>query len=176
MVQLGIYGACLSCPILMTLFVPDVPLRFAEPFFFTQAGKEAAPKLYATVMHYFVLAGALIFLGVQLYMDWIQEFIGPDFRSGLVVVPILLIANLCLGVYLNLSFWYKITGHTRWGAWFSVLARSSPLLSMSCSFPPLGYLRAAWATLACYASMMAVSYYYGQRYYPSRTTWLPSPT
>ena len=165
MVQLGIYGACYKLSILMTLFVQT--FRYAaEPFFFTQAGKEDAPKLYATVMHYFVLAGALIFLGVQLYMDWIQEFIGPDFRSGLVVVPILLIANLCLGVYLNLSFWYKITGHTRWGAWFSVFGAVITVALNVLLIPPLGYLGAAWATLACYASMMAVSYYYGQRYYP----------
>lgn len=165
MEQLGIYGACYKLSILMTLFVQT--FRYAaEPFFFTQSGREDAPRLYATVMHYFVLAGSLIFLGVQLYMDWIQEFIGPGFRSGLVVVPILLLANLCLGVYLNLSFWYKITGHTRWGAWFSVFGAVVTLALNFLLIPLFGYLGAAWATLACYASMMAVSYYYGQRYYP----------
>lgn len=165
MEQLGIYGACYKLSILMTLFVQT--FRYAaEPFFFTQAGKEDAPKLYATVMHYFVLAGTCIFLGVQLYMDWIQEFIGPDFRAGLAVVPILLLANLCLGVYLNLSFWYKITGHTRWGAWFSIFGAALTLALNFLLIPHFGYFGAAWATLACYASMMGLSYYFGQRYYP----------
>jgi O-antigen/teichoic acid export membrane protein len=162
--QLGIYGACYKLSILMTLFVQT--FRFAaEPFFFSHASRENARETYATVMHYFVMFCAFIFLGVMMYIDVIKHFIGKDFYSGLKVVPILLIANLCLGVFYNLSIWYKLSGKTHWGAWLSLIGAAITLLLNFLLIPLMGYMGAAWATLACYAGMMIISYYAGQRYY-----------
>ncbi|MEY4593624.1 MAG: hypothetical protein RIQ47_34 [Bacteroidota bacterium] len=170
--QLGIYGACYKLSIVMTLFVQT--FRYAsEPFFFSQAGKEDARMIYARVMDWFVLGCAFIFAAVMLFMDIFQLFIGEKFRVGLPVVPILLMANLCLGVYLNISIWYKLTGKTSWGAWFSVFGAVVTVLLNFILIPTLGYIGAAWATLICYALMMVVSYFVGQRFYkvPYDTSW-----
>ena len=156
----------------MTLFVQT--FRYAsEPFFFSQAGKEDARMIYARVMDWFVLGCAFIFAAVMLFMDVFQLFIGDKFRVGLPVVPILLLANLFLGVYLNISIWYKLTGKTGWGAWFSVFGAVVTVLLNFILIPTLGYLGAAWATLICYALMMVVSYLVGQRFYkvPYDTSW-----
>ncbi len=162
--QLGIYGACYKLSILMTLFVQT--FRYAsEPFFFSQASKADARQIYARVMNWFVFSCAFIFLFVMLFLDAIQFFIGERFRSGLPVVPILLMANLCLGVYLNLSIWYKLTGKTTWGAWFSLIGAIITLLLNFLLIPSLGFMGAAWATLVCYAAIMVISYFVGQRYY-----------
>lgn len=163
--QLGIYGACYKLSILMTLFVQT--FRYAaEPFFFSQAGSEDARQIYARVMTWFVTGCSLIFLGVMLYIDVVKYFIGEEFREGLAVVPILLIANLFLGVYLNASIWYKLSGRTLWGAWFSVAGAIVTLVMNFLLIPKMGYMGAAWTTLACYATIMSLSYFFGQRYYP----------
>lgn len=165
MAQLGVYGACYKLSIIMTLFIQT--FRYAaEPFFFNQSTKENPQAVYAKVMHYFVLICAFIFLGVMLYIDLVKYFIGPDFRSGLGVVPILLMANLCLGVYYNLSIWYKLTAKTRLGAWLSVFGAVVTLAFNFWLIPIAGFMGAAWATLICYASMMILSYYIGQKHYP----------
>lgn len=162
--QLGIYGACYKLSILMTLFVQT--FRYAaEPFFFSQAAREDARQIYARVMSWFVIGCAFIFLSVMLFMDVFQHFIGAPFRTGLHVVPVLLMANLFLGVYLNISIWYKLTGKTMWGAWFSVFGAAVTLLLNYLLIPRMGYTGAAWTTLVCYALMMVVSYGFGQRYY-----------
>ena len=164
MSQLGIYGACYKLSILMSLFVQT--FRYAaEPFFFSQASSEKAQQVYARVMHYFVLMCAFIFLAIMLYMDIVKIMIGKEFREGLPVVPILLMANLCLGVFYNLSIWYKITHQTRWGAWFSVIGAAITLVLNFTLIPLMGYMGAAWATLICYASMMLLSYFVGQKHY-----------
>jgi O-antigen/teichoic acid export membrane protein len=165
MVQLGIYGACYKLSIIMTLFIQT--FRYAaEPFFFSQSTGENPQVVYAHVMKLFVIVCSFIFLGVMLYLDVVKYLIGPDFRSGLGVVPILLMANLFLGVYYNLSVWYKLTSKTSWGAWLSVFGAAVTLLFNFLLIPALGYLGAAWATLICYGSMMLLSYYAGQRNYP----------
>ena len=163
--EVGIYGACYKIAVLMTIFVQT--FRYAaEPFFFSQSNKEDAPKLYAQVMKYFVIACSLIFLGTMVNMPWIQNFIGPRFRSGLDVVPILLFANLCLGVYFNLSIWYKLTGHTRYGAYLTIFGAIITLALNFYWIPRIGYMGSAWATLICYATMMIASYIIGRKYYP----------
>ena len=163
--QLGIYGACYKLSILMTLFVQT--FRYAaEPFFFSQSSKENAKEIYAQVMHYFIMVCAFILLVILMYLDIVKYFIGKEYRSGLTVVPILLLANLCLGVYFNLSIWYRLTGKTLWGAWLSIIGA---VITLSLNFwwiPIMGYMGAAWATLICYASMMVISYIIGQKYYP----------
>lgn len=165
MAQLGIYGACYKLSILMTLFIQT--FRYAaEPFFFNHSTKDNPQKTYSDVMNYFVIVCAFIFLGIMLFMNIIQEFIGEKFRSGLPVVPILLMANLCLGVFYNLSIWYKLTNKTRWGA---ILALIGAVITLAFNFaliPVMGYMGAAWTTLICYALMMVISYFLGQKFYP----------
>jgi O-antigen/teichoic acid export membrane protein len=165
MSQLGIYGACYKLSILMTLFIQT--FRYAaEPFFFNHSTKENPQKTYAEVMNYFVIVCSFIFLGIMLYIGIIQTFIGEKFRSGLPVVPILLMANLCLGVFYNLSIWYKLTNKTRWGAWLSLFGAVITLIFNFALIPSMGYMGAAWTTLLCYAAMMLLSYYLGQKNYP----------
>ena len=165
MSQLGIYGACYKLSILMTLF--NQTFRYAaEPFFFSHASKENPQATYATVMNWFVFVCSFIFLGIMLYLDVVKYFIGENFRAGLKVVPVLLMANLCLGVYYNQSIWYKLTGKTIWGAWISVIGAAITLLFNFILIPVMGYMGAAWTTLICYASMMIISYFLGKKYYP----------
>lgn len=163
--QLGIYGANYKLGILMTLFVQM--FRYAsEPFFFLKAAEKKAPELFARVMHYFNLAGLAIFLLVMLYIDLFKHFIGPAYREGLFIVPIILIANLFYGIYFNLSIWYKLTDRTADGA---KLALTGALITIAFNLilvPVMGYAGAAWATLLCYASMALISYLWGQRVYP----------
>ena len=117
--MLGVYGACYKLSILMSLFVQA--FRYAgEPFFFSYAGRADAKRAYALVMQYFVIAGVFIFLVVMLFIDLFKYFIGEEYRVGLEVVPILLMANLLLGIYVNLSVWYKLSDRTGLGAWVSL--------------------------------------------------------
>ncbi|MBL7922688.1 MAG: oligosaccharide flippase family protein [Bacteroidia bacterium] len=165
MEQLGIYSACYKLSILMTLFVQT--FRYAaEPFYFSQQHKENSRVLFSRVMNYFVLAGCVIFLGVMFYMDIIKLFIGERYHSGLGVVPILLAANLFLGIYLNLSIWYKLSGKTGYGAWLSILGALITIVFNLWLIPTMGYTGAAWATLICYTAMMLLSYLKGQQVYP----------
>lgn len=165
MKQLGIYGACYKLSILMTLFIQA--FRYAaEPFFFSQFKNEDARKVYAMVMKYFVITCAIIFLAIMMYLDIIKYFIGKTYWAGLKVVPVLLIANMCLGIFFNLSMWYKLTGQTRYGAYFSVFGALITIAANLLLIPKMGYMGAAWATLICYASMMIASYVSGQRNYP----------
>jgi O-antigen/teichoic acid export membrane protein len=164
--QLGIYSACYKLAILMSLFIQA--FRYAaEPFFFAQAKQRNAPATYAAVLNYFVIFCVFIFLLVTLYLDLFQYFIGEAFREGLVVVPILLLANLFLGVYVNLSVWYKLTDRTLMGAYVAIAGAALTVGLLFWWVPLMGYVGAAWATLVCYVTMTCVSYWLGQRYYPA---------
>ncbi|QPK62987.1 polysaccharide biosynthesis C-terminal domain-containing protein [Methylomonas sp. LL1] len=163
--MLGIYGACYKLSILMSLFVQA--FRYAgEPFFFSHAGRADAKRTYALVMQYFVIAGMFIFLLVMLYIDLFKYFIGEEFRAGLEVVPILLLANLCLGIYVNLSIWYKLSDRTGMGAWVSLAGAVITVALNVLWIPRWGYLGSAWATLACYGFMVGLSWLLGRIYYP----------
>lgn len=163
--QVGIYGACYKLSIMMTLFIQT--FRYAaEPFFFSHAKKENAKGVYADVLKYFVITCSFIFLGIMLFIDFFKYFIGKDFWSGLPVVPILLLANLSLGVFYNLSMWYKLSGHTKYGAYLSVYGAAITLILNWFWIPIWGYMGCAWATLICYSSMAVLSYIIGQKYYP----------
>jgi O-antigen/teichoic acid export membrane protein len=165
LVQVGIYGATYKLSILMTLFIQT--FRFAaEPFFFSQAKNENAKEVYANVMKYFVLGCSFIFLGVMLYIDIFKHFLGEKYYSGLPVVPILLLANLCLGIFYNLSIWYKLSGQTLYGAWLAIYGAVVTIVLNILWIPSYGYKGCAWATLICYASMMFFSYLLGQKKYP----------
>lgn len=169
--QVGIYSACYKISILMTLFVQAY--RFAaEPFFFAQAKEKDAKVVYARIMDYFIIVVSLIFLVTMLYLDIFMHLIGKEFRVGRNVIPILMLANLFLGVYYNLSIWYKLTGKTIWGAYMAIFG-AVVTLALNFYWIPLtsdhliyGYLGSAWATFICYGSMMVVCYLIGQRYFP----------
>ena len=162
--QLGIYGANYRLAVLMTLFIQM--FRYAaEPFFFSHAREENAKFLYASVMKYFIIFCLLIFLGVTLFLDTFKYFIGPDFRSGLHIVPVILMANLLLGIFYNLSVWYKLTDKTHLGA---IIALSGAIVTVVLNIvlvPEWGYTGAAWAHLACYSSMVILSFWVGRKYY-----------
>jgi O-antigen/teichoic acid export membrane protein len=162
--QVGIYGACYKISIMMTIFIQAFKYA-AEPFFFAKAKDSDARYIYSKVMTYFVLACSFIFLGIMLYIDIVQYFVGAKYRVGLPVVPILLMANLFLGVFYNLSIWYKLTGQTRFGAYISIFGALITLVLNYTLIPIIGYMGSAWATFICYASMMIVSFILGQKYY-----------
>ncbi len=165
-VQVGIYSACYKLSILITLFIQAFRMG-AEPFFFQQAKGENAPKTYARVMNYFVITICLMFLVVALYLDIWKHFItNPVMWEGLKVVPILLVANMCLGVYYNLSIWYKLSQNTKAGATITFIGAGITVLINALFIPYFGYVACAWATLACYGSMMLISYFWGQKVYP----------
>ncbi|MGH8549290.1 MAG: lipopolysaccharide biosynthesis protein [Methylococcales bacterium] len=165
--MLGVYGACYKLSILMSLFIQA--FRYAgEPFFFAQAGKQESARLYADVMRYFVIFCVFVFLLVTLYLDVFQYFIGESFRVGLEVVPILLLANLFLGIYVNLSVWYKLTDRTGLGALVALIGAAITVALNVWWIPIFGYLGSAWATLICYFVMCALSYALSRRYYPVR--------
>jgi O-antigen/teichoic acid export membrane protein len=163
--QTGIYGGCYKMSILMSLFIQS--FRFAaEPFFFAHADKEGSRKTIADVMTWFVIFCCFIYLLVTLYIDFFARFIGPGFRVGLPIVPILLLANLFLGVYVNLSVWYKLTDRTMMGAYVSIGGAIVTIVLNILWIPVMGYMGSAWATLICYGLMALVSYILGQKYYP----------
>jgi len=166
MSQLGIYGACYKLSIIITLFIQA--FRYAaEPFFFAQAKNKDAPEVYANVMNYFVAVCGLIFLGVTLYLDIIKFFIpNPEYWVGLKVVPILLLANICLGIYFNQSIWYKMTDKTKYGAYIAIGGAIITIVLNVILIPILGYMGSAWTTLVVYALMVISSYLLGQRHFP----------
>ncbi|MHB1278363.1 MAG: lipopolysaccharide biosynthesis protein [Bacteroidia bacterium] len=163
--EIGVYGACYKLSILMSLFIQA--FRFAaEPFFFAQ--KDTGDrKIYARATHYFALFCFTIFLLVTIYLDIFKLLLrNKAYHEGLVVVPILLLANLFLGIYYNLSIWYKLADRTMIGAYIAI---GGALLTISLLFaliPAMGYIGAAWATLIVYLAMMIAAYLSGQRYYP----------
>ena len=168
--QIGIYSANYKLSIIITLFIQA--FRFgAEPFFFANAKAEDSQIVYARVMQYFMLVCATIFVGVMLYLDIFKGFIGKNYWEGLPVVPILLMANLFLGAYYSLSIWYKLTDKTKLGAVVSLIGAAITLILNWLWIPTMGYMGSAWATLICYFSMAAISFYLGQKYYP-----VPYPT
>jgi len=162
--ELGVYGACYKISILMTIFIQAFKFA-AEPFFFSHAKNEDSRKLNALVMKYFIIFCSFLFLATMMNMSWIKYFVSKNYWDGLFVVPILLLANLCLGIYFNLSVWYKLTGQTKFGAYLTILGATITLVINFVFIPKYSYAACAWATLLSYASMMVVSYFLSQKYY-----------
>ncbi len=163
--EVGIYSACYKLSILITLAVQAFRMG-AEPFFFKQAQEEHAPRVYARVMKFFVITLCFMFLAVALYMDIWKLFIrNPRMWTGLKVVPILLFANMFLGIYYNLSVWYKLGNKTLAGAYLTLLGAAITLIINWLFIPYYSYMACAWATFACYGSMMVASYVWGQKEY-----------
>ncbi|MEO5674452.1 MAG: oligosaccharide flippase family protein [Chitinophagales bacterium] len=163
---LGVFGACYKMSLLMTLFVQAYRMA-AEPFFFGESGKLNPQQTYARTMNFFVIFCCFIFLLVGLNIDLFKViFMGKEYYEGVGVVPILLIANLFLGVYYNLTIWYKLTDKNFAG---SIIALGGVVITLALNWiwiPVYGYYGSAWVTLICYGSMMIVSYLLGRKYYP----------
>lgn len=163
--QLGIYGQCYRIAMFMTIFTTAFKYA-AEPFFFNHAKHQDSKKLNALVMKYYVLFCLFLFLGTMMNLPWLQKVVSENYRSGLGVVPILLLANLCVGVYWNLSIWFKLTGQTKFGAGITIFGAVITLVINFVGIPKFGYMACAWATLIAYGTMMITSYVLGQKYYP----------
>ncbi|HXD76737.1 MAG TPA: oligosaccharide flippase family protein [Puia sp.] len=169
--QVGIYSACYRLSLLITVFVQAFRMG-AEPFFFRQSVEESAQRTYARVMKFFVIFVCGIFLFVMLYLDVLKYFIqDPTMWTGLKVVPILLFANMFLGIYYNLSIWYKLSTNTRSGAYITLIGAGITLFVNYFFIPTFGYMASAWATCICYASMMVISFVWGQKVYPVPYAW-----
>ncbi|MCW5899812.1 MAG: oligosaccharide flippase family protein [Flavobacteriales bacterium] len=164
--QLGIYGACYKLAVIITLFIQAFRMG-AEPFFFSHAKEKNSRQTFARIMNLFVAVCMAAFLVVMLFLDMFKWFIpNPAYHEGLRVVPILMLANVFLGIYYNQSVWYKLTDRTKVGSTISLIGAGITLLLLFALVPRFGYMGAAWATLACYAGMAAISYVWGQKHYP----------
>ena len=170
-VEIGTYGACYKLAILITVFIQAFRLG-AEPFFFKQASGENPQRIYARVMKFFVIIICVMFLFVALYMEAWKYFIqNPVFWEGLKIVPVLLLANMFLGIYYNLSVWYKITNKISAGAWITIAGALITIFINYLFIPRFGYMASAWATFFCYLAMMVSCYIWGQKEYPVPYAW-----
>lgn len=165
--KVGMYSACYKIAIFMTLFATAYRLGI-EPYFFSHAKSENPQKNYARILEFFVAFGSIMLLAVVVFADVLKPYIvrSEAYWEAMWIVPLVLIANLCLGIYHNLSVWYKVTDRTKFGAYISVFGA---LITLGLNFwliPIMEYRGSAIATLVAYSSMMVASYYYGQKYYP----------
>lgn len=165
--QVGIYSSNYRIAVLMTLFIQMFRYAF-EPFLFKVSKDRNAEETYALVMKYFVITGLILFLVTSLNIDIFKVLLlrQKEYWAGQAVVPIVLLGNFFLGIYYNLSVWYKLRDLTRYAA---IMASAGALVTIVLNFtlvPAIGYMGAAWATLACYASMMVISYFWGRKFYP----------
>jgi O-antigen/teichoic acid export membrane protein len=163
--QVGIYAASYKLAIIMMLFIQM--FRYAaEPFFFSEADKKDAKKTYSKVMTLFVAFTWFIFLIVTLYLNLFKYIIGEAFWVGLTIVPIILSAKIFLGIFYNLSVWYKLTNKTIYGATIAILAGIVTIIMNVLLIPKYGYMGSAWANFASYFVIMIVSYLWGRKIYP----------
>lgn len=164
-IQVAIYGYCYKLSIIITLFISAFKMA-AEPFFFNKSQDKDAGKVYARVMKWFVITLAIAFLFTALFLDIWKYIVGPAYRSGMGVVPVLLAANLCLGIYYNLSIWYKLADKLRIGMYIALFGAAITFLGNYYFIPIFGYYACAWTTFSCYFLMMIICYKVGQRMYP----------
>ncbi|KAA6348374.1 hypothetical protein EZS27_004192 [termite gut metagenome] len=163
--QLGIYGAATKIAMIMAMFTQA--FRYAyEPFVFGKNKEKDNRPMYASAMKFFIIFALLAFLAVMFYLDILRYIIKPDYWSGLKVVPIVMAAEIFMGIYFNLSFWYKLIDQTRWGAYFSIIGCMFIVLLNVVFVPKYGYMACAWAGFAGYAAITALSYFVGQKKYP----------
>ncbi|MDR0229023.1 MAG: oligosaccharide flippase family protein [Flavobacteriaceae bacterium] len=165
--EVGKYSACYKLGLFMMLFRQAYTLGI-EPFFFNYAKNDDAPSKYATITKYFVIFGSVIMLGVIVFADVLKYFMIPNstYWDAMRVVPLIILANFCLGIYTNLSVWYKLRDKTMIGAYISIIGAVLTLVFNYLLIPIWGYMGSAIATLMAYGSMMLISYVLGQKYYP----------
>ena len=163
--QLGIYGACIKIAMIMVMITQA--FRFAyEPFVFGKSKDKDNRETYAQAMKFYLIFTLLAFLVVMGYIDILKFLIGETYWEGLRVVPIVMAAEIMFGVFFNLSFWYKLTDRTIWGAYFSGIGAVVLIMIDILLIPRFSYMACAWAGFAAYATSMLLSYFIGQRYYP----------
>lgn len=163
--QLGIYGAVVKIAMIMAMITQA--FRYAyEPIVFGKGADSNNKEYYASAMRYFVIFTLLAFLSVVAYIDVLKHLIGADYRQGLVVVPIVMAAEIMMGIYFNLSFWYKLTDRPIWGAYLSGIGCAVMIAVNVIFVPRYGYMACAWAGFAGYGTSMLLSYVAGQHYYP----------
>lgn len=164
-VQLGIYGACVKIAMIMSLLTQA--FRYAyEPIVFNGSRDKNSPETLAEGMKYFVIFTLLAFLAVMFYMPVLRHFIQPDYWAGLGVIPIVMMAEIFMGIYFNLSFWYKLSDQTYWGAIMSAIGAAVMIAVNVIFVPKIGYWACAWGGFAGYGTAMLLSYFIGQRKYP----------
>jgi len=165
--QIGMYSACYKIALFMTLFATAYRLGI-EPFFFSHAKSKNPQKNYARILEFFIAFGSVILLTVVVFADVLKPYIvrSQAYWEAMWVVPIILIANFCLGIYHNLSVWYKITDKTKFGAYISIVGAIVTLSINVLFIKEFSYKASAIATLAAYGTMMLLSYFYGRKYYP----------
>lgn len=170
--QIGIYAACAKIAIFLNIFIQAFRLG-AEPFFFSHQKSKNSGETYARIMNYFVIAISMIFVAIVANIEILKYFIGSDdadqrelYWSGLKVVPILLFGYVSLGIYINLSIWYKLSDQTRYGLYISGVGAIVTIVMNLLFIPQYGYIASAWISLAAYTSMMVLSYILGQKNYP----------
>lgn len=163
--QLGIYGACIKIAMIMVMITQA--FRYAyEPFVFSKSKEKDQKETYAVAMKYYVIFTLLAFLVVIGYMNILRYLIGASYWEGLRVVPIVMAAEIMFGVFFNLSFWYKLTDRTIWGAYFSAIGAVVLIVVDILLIPRFSYMACAWAGFAAYGISMLISYFAGQKYYP----------
>lgn len=165
--EVGKYSACYRLALFMTLFGTAFRLGI-EPFFFSHSKTENPQKSYAQITNYFVILGSIILLTVVVFADVLKVLFVRDeaYWDAMEIVPLIVLASFCLGIYHNLSVWYKITDRTKFGAYISSIGALLTLIINLALIPKIGYMASAWATLIAYASMMLMSFFFGKRYYP----------
>ncbi len=165
--EVGVYSACYKLALFMTLYATAFRLGI-EPFFFSYAKNESAPKAYAMITKYFVIFGSVILVSVVVFSDIIKVIIIQDesYWEGMKVVPLIILANFFLGIYHNLSVWYKLTDKTKMGAYISIVGAIITLTLNFMLIEEYSYMGSAIATISAYGAMMLISYVLGNRYYP----------
>lgn len=162
--QLGIYGANYKLAVLMTVFIQM--FRYGvEPYYFARSGDMDAKEQYAGIMKYFIIFTLIIFLFVNFYIEILKYYIASNYHGGLDIVPIVLAANMFLGIYINLSIWYKLTNLTKFGAQITLGGALITILINALFIPRYGYQASAWAHFTCYLSMVIASYLLSRKYY-----------
>lgn len=164
--QVGIYAANYKLAALMTIITQGFNYA-AEPFFFRNREQKNTSKLYGRVGQSFALLGSIAFLGIMLFLDFALMILGDNYtQQGSEIIPIILMANLFLGLYYNFAIWYKLSDKTIMGLYIALVGASITLLMNFTLIPTWGYMASAWATFACYAVMATMAYLLGQKYYP----------
>ncbi|MCX2481211.1 oligosaccharide flippase family protein [Pedobacter sp. MC2016-15] len=163
--QVGIYGAVCKIAIFLSIFITAFRLG-AEPFFFSHAKQANARNTYAVILHYFVIALSLLFLGLVANIEILKHFIAENYWVGLPAVPYLLFGYVCLGIYMNLSIWYRLSDQTKYGLYISMVGAVITIVFNVILIPKFSYMGSAWVSMLAYSVMMVISYVLGQKYYP----------
>jgi len=169
--EVGIYGAVCKLAIFLSIF--NMAFRLgAEPFFFSYAKNENAKVTYAKILEYFVIALSILFVALTANIEILKYFISRDAKHlaeywvGLPAVPYLLVGYVCLGIYMNLSIWYRLSDQTRFGLYISLIGAFITIVFNIILIPKFSYMGSAWVSMATYGTMMIISYILGQKYYP----------